>query len=791
MMKRYSWLFLFLLLFVACADEGENESQPLPTPTTETVVPTTEPVRVDDNYLIIATDAPNPPFTDFNEFGEVVGFNVGLVENLVTVAGFEGAEFVVTPHEGVLELLATDATDDYDVVMSSLILPNEPQAGITYTLPYLEIGDVVVVLADNQTIQSYQDLSPEMLVSVVENSSGERAAQEIAGLSETLRSFDTPEDALQALLDEEVQAAIINNFSANSYATQYPEQLKVVGGDGRSAWLTSQQYSIALADDDTDLLTRLNEAIATTQTNGVLDRLVVAWLNAPQGQIDPGQPRIGSPLNELVIGMVGEPPNTDPADNPNLVSWEFKANTMSGLYRIDSNNNLVPMLASANPAISADRLEYTIPLQQDLIFADGSAFTANDVKWSLDRSAQLGNFLVNSYLKDADGNGFADADAVQVIDTYTVKIVLQQPTSFFQHVLTTPPYFPISERCYPLALTADSLCGGIGPYTIDSYSSAEIRLRANPQWPGTPPATFENITLRFFSDEAAIWEALNRFQSIDMAWVSPFAPQLQTVAEGEETAVRVWDGAQIFKSYLVFEQSTPPWDSVKVRQAASLAVDQTALADLFGGARTPLRGPVPSIIPESAQALPVRDLARARALLLEEGYSEANPLAIDLWFISDGRYSPIEDQYAALIASQLEETGVFQVTLNSAPWDSYRQQMNVCNYPLYLMGWPSPGTPPNDPHLSAWTDYFVSNTSVGICSNYESVQMETLLTQAQTATDEAARTSAYAQLQTLWAQELPTLSLTQQEPRRVVSLTAVEGVRIDLMGLLHYETLTK
>ena len=97
------------------------------------------------------------------------------------------------------------------------------------------------------------------------------------------------------------------------------------------------------------------------------------------------------------------------------------------------------MLATSLPSISEDGLEYTISLRQGLQFSDGSELTADDVKWSIDRARSLGNFLVNDFLKDSDENNFADDDAVQVIDQYTLKFVLQEPTSYFLSLLATTP----------------------------------------------------------------------------------------------------------------------------------------------------------------------------------------------------------------------------------------------------------------------------------------------------------------------------------------------------------------
>jgi peptide/nickel transport system substrate-binding protein len=164
------------------------------------------------------------------------------------------------------------------------------------------------------------------------------------------------------------------------------------------------------------------------------------------------------------------------------------------------------------------------------------------------------------------------------------------------------------------------------------------------------------------------------------------------------------------------------------------------------------------------------------------------PLPITLWFIEDGRYSPIEDQYAAAIKAQLEETNVFQVTLQSAPWEVYQTQIISCGYDFYLMGWPSPGTPPNYLHITSWTDFFLSG--LGFCINYDSDAMTALVTAAREELDNASRDGLYHQVQTLWADELPTLDLTQ-EPRWAISLPNVGQVQMDAMGLMHYELLTK
>lgn len=800
--KNRSWKVLLLLvlgLLMACAERGtEVEMTAVPPPVTPSPPPTPDSQTArPDNSLVIATEAPMPPLTQFNEYGEVDGFNVYMMGAIARRAGFENYEFLVTPFQGVLESLA-NRSNDFDVVMSNLIVPETSPEKVAYTVPYLEVGQVMVVLADEDQLLSYQGIGPDVAVGVQRNSSSAETAQSIVGVEETnLLYYSKVKDVIQALIDEVVDVVIIDHYNAEHFARQYAEQIKIVGGEGREAWISSKGYGMAVPADRPELLQRLNEAITQVQSDDVFAQFTNRWLVTADDTIDAGESRVGTPENELIIGILGQLNSMDPTGEASLIDWEVKVNTMGGLYMVDSENELRPLLAEGSPDISEDKLEYTFRLRQGLRFSDGSEFTAEDVKWSLDR-ARLGStgFLINGHLKDSNDDSFADEDAVQIIDPYTVRFVLQEPVPYFLSLLATPPFFPVSSECFPEWIEPSSQCGGIGPYQIVSWEPERMRLQANPQWPGQPPA-FENIQLRFYGDDlAGLRRSLEEFRSIDIAWTGvPYETfvelQNEDIDEDGRNEFQTWEGPAVFKSYLIFEQSTPPWDSERVRQAVAYAIDRQALArEVFNGERHPLFSPVPDDVPGHVAVLPTRDLEQARMLLREEGYNEENPAEITLWYVSDGRYSPHEQQYAETLKQQLEATGIFQVTLNSTPWETYRVQIANCNYPAYLLGWPSPGTPVDYLDTTSWTDPFLPGELQPFCSNYESEEMAELLEAAAAEIDMDARMELYDQIQQLWAQELPTLDILQ-EPRRAISLTKVEGIRIDAMGFMRYQWLSK
>ncbi len=799
------WLFGLLVLVVSLIGCQQNA------PEITAIDPTAMPVDADPtavpaatrerDFVVIATDAPLPPFTRFDEFGTIEGFDSVVMENIAALAGFE-YEFVVTPHKGVLDILASGNSTDFDAVMSSLLVPETAQEGIVYSEPYLEVGQVLLVLADENEIVGYEDVQPGMAIGVQEGSQGEKTTQDILQVSsdDLFNEYETVDQVVQALLDETVRAIVIDSYSATYFAESYPRQMKIVGGDGPEAWMERKSYALAVAENNTELLEKLNDAISQMKAEEIIKRLTVAWLvldDLPADSIDPGESRVGTPAGEFFIGVVGQLENMDPANaTPDFINWEIMNNSMSGLYGFSAENQLLPILAEAAPSISEDKLEYTVRLRSDLLFPDGSNLAAEDVQWSVIRSSRLGNFLVNSILKDSNEDGFADSDAVQVMDPLTIKFILQQPTAYFPNLLAIPPYFPISSECYAETADPGSSCGGIGPFTIKQWDGDLIYLEANPQWPGSPTPAIQNIVVRFYDDPEGLHKSLVEYQSIDLAWTGlPYENFVelkdQDINGDGSVDIAAWEGPSTFKSYLIFEQSEPPWNSIKVRQAASYALDREALVQsVFAGLRRPLLSPVPDEVPGHVATLPEADHDQVRSLMLEAGYTAENPLEITIYFVNDGRYSQQEEQYVTAVAQQLTSTGVFLAGVEGAPWEQFRVQMSQCGYPVYLLGWPSPGKPVDYLDASSWTDFFVQETDSVICSNYESAGMDDLVQAAQEEIDPAVRKDIYAQIQELWANELPTLDISQ-EPRRALSLTKVDGVGIDALGMLHYELLTK
>ena len=790
------WLALIAVLAAVVMSGCQGDEQETPTPGV-TAVPTLTPTPVSSadqypesvdeiSFITVATDAPSrfKRFEDINPFGDVIGFDPDVMRYIAEQTGID-YEFVVTSYDGLLESVSQD---EFDAAMSALIIPEHPEEGLIYTTPYLEIGQVLVVRANETALLSYADIEAGVPIGVQRFTSGEQIARSTIGLAEPdLQLYDSSAAALQALIDGQVEGAIIENLDAEHFTAAYPQQLKIAGGGGRDAWITTKSYGIAIAENNEALLELLNSAIAQAQSEGIISEVTNDWLVSSE-DIAAGESLVGTPEDEIVIGVSAQLNSLDPAATPSdFISWEVKSNILGGLLMIDEFSTIQPVLAADFPLISEDNLEYTISLRPGLQFPSGNELTADDVKFSIDRAARLGNYLVNSYLRDANDDSFADNDAVQVIDSQTIKIILNEPTSYFPSVLATPPYFILDSQCYASTEDPVNNCAGIGQYVVADWEpGVQIRLESNPSWPGDA-LSFDKIQIRFYEDPDRMRRSLEN-SAIDMAWIGLTQDAVKDF--NNRRGFVYWEGSPVFKSYLVFEQSGDPWDSARIREAVAMTVDRESLAsDVFAGSRKPLYSPVPDDIPGHTANQPVRDLNQASFILSAAGYSPDNKLSMELWYEDGGRYSAIEGQYAEALKAQLEESGLIEVTVSGAPYSVFRSQSATCNYPAYLLGWPSPGQPASYLEAMSWIEYFITNTDL-LCSNYESEQMQSLYEAALEENDPNLRQEIYREIQELWAREFPTLDLTQ-EFYAAISLPTVTGVAFDAMGLLHYGELEK
>ena len=145
---------------------------------------------------------------------------------------------------------------------------------------------------------------------------------------------------------------------------------------------------------------------------------------------------------------------------------------------------------------------YLIKLRENVRWSDGQRFTAEDVKFTIDRLKEIDSIYSANVI---------DVTGLDIIDDYTIKINLDKEVPFFEYNLT----FPILSRDYYddedfVTTSKNSSPVGTGKFKISEAESSYLILEKNISWWNKEKNnTIEKITVNLYS---SIGELYNSFK---------------------------------------------------------------------------------------------------------------------------------------------------------------------------------------------------------------------------------------------------------------------------------------
>lgn len=237
------------------------------------------------------------------------------------------------------------------------------------------------------------------------------------------------------------------------------------------------------------------------------------------------------------------------------------------------------------------------------------------------------------------------------------------------------------------------------------------------------------------------------------------------------------------------EQEGNPFASPDVRRAVAAAIDREVIVDrVFEGRNDPAYHMIPPGYPFATEPFRdnfgTRDLDMAIELLEGAGYSESNQLVVDLWYPPE-HYGTTTADVMQVIKEQLEETGLVVVNLHSQNWAEYVDSFVAGRLPFFILGWFPDFVDPE-----TWLTPFASCTASpdqGV--NYCNEEMDRLLLEAASATDEAQREDLYRQVGELYAEDIPTIPLFW-EPEFITNRPGIDGITIGAPFEFSYNVLS-
>ena len=419
--------------------------------------------------------------------------------------------------------------------------------------------------------------------------------------------------------------------------------------------------------------------------------------------------------------------------------------------RRDIDGSLKPRLATEWAIHADDPTIWVLKLREGVTFHDGSAFTAEDVVFSLDRVRH-------------ESSGFralhSAVTGATAIDDYTVHIQMAGPSPLYVQNLTNffimdsgwaaandvlvPQNFAAGEENFAVRNT-----NGTGSYKLVSRDP-EVRtvLAAfDGHWAQTPPVT-EIIYTPIA--EAATRVAALLSGEVDVVQDVP----VQDIARLQQTdGITVATGPENRNIFFSYDQVSPklasanvednPFSHPEIREAMALALDRDAIQQVvMRGQSQPSAAPLPPFVNgwrEDLNAYGAPDYDRANALvrgIYPDGFS------VDLHCPND-RY--LNDE--AICQAFVGMLGLIGITANLI------SQSRSLHFPLierwetdfYLLGW---GVPTFD---SAYVFNFLVHTrEEGYGSfngaRYANAELDAQIESLATMTDLEARNALIAQI---------------------------------------------
>ncbi len=267
-MKYFSNKLMFLLLaaLVLAACGGSTAAAPTPAADVSGNDASPEPSA----KLLIGTDATFPPFESVDASRrQIVGFDVDLMNAIAAKAGLQ-IEIVGTRYDLLLDAIARCRLV---AGISAIPITDDLKQEMLFSDPYYTHGQVVVVKKGNIIITG-RDTLAGMTVGAQKNTNSVNEIQQIPGAH--LASYPTAEFAFRDLMEGLIDAVVADKLLALSYVDVKPNDLKIAGDE-----FGTEDFGIAICNQQADLLKKINEGLAAVKADGTLDRLQKKWLNSP------------------------------------------------------------------------------------------------------------------------------------------------------------------------------------------------------------------------------------------------------------------------------------------------------------------------------------------------------------------------------------------------------------------------------------------------------------------------------------------------------------------------------
>ena len=218
------------------------------------------------NKLIMATNASFPPY-EYKEGDAIVGIDAEIAAEIAKKLGME-LEIKDTEFDSIIGGVQSGK---FSMGMAGMTVTEDRLQSVNFSDTYAK-GVQVIIVKEDSTIAGPDDLG-DVMIGVQQSTTGHIYASGDYG-EDHVTPYKTGNDAVQALVAGKVAAVIIDNEPAKSYVESNPG-LKIL-----DTAYAEEDYAICVAKENTDLLEKINAALAELKADGTVDSIVSKYIPA-------------------------------------------------------------------------------------------------------------------------------------------------------------------------------------------------------------------------------------------------------------------------------------------------------------------------------------------------------------------------------------------------------------------------------------------------------------------------------------------------------------------------------
>lgn len=224
-----------------------------------------KPAGETKDTLVMATNAEFPPY-EYREGDQVVGIDAEIAAAIAEELGMK----LVIEDMAFDSIVAAVSSGKADLGVAGMTVTEDRLKSVSFSSPYTQAAQVIIV-KEGSAIATPADLTGKK-VGVQLGTTGDIFCDDIQDA--TIERYSKGFEAVQALLQDKIDAVLIDREPANVFVKENTG-LKVVDEE-----FTIEDYAIAIAKNNTELLDKVNTALENLKNSGKLEEIKAKYIKA-------------------------------------------------------------------------------------------------------------------------------------------------------------------------------------------------------------------------------------------------------------------------------------------------------------------------------------------------------------------------------------------------------------------------------------------------------------------------------------------------------------------------------